>query len=310
MEIVKQAAATPFLVKLWSILEEDNAAMHWNVDGVTFSVKSIHDLERDILPRYFRSRQFSTFQRQLSYFGFRKQSTPHDKCRWCHELFQRNRPGDVLLIKRKVNTGNEHKKRKRREWKEAPEKRTQVPMQRAKTEPYIFPSFAKPDQNVKSLYGNMPDATSTAAASMPRPTLSMWGNLIPVWGNLVNPSIHRLATESNEKLNPSSRLSPRSESARVAFNEVTTTHTAQTQYQRPVKADVSVPRSRTMSEDLREHTNKLTPRTLSALQEMEFDKDPWLNILSPLTPAVGALPMSWSSLVSTTISSGQTERVE
>ena len=113
MEVVKKATSTPFLVKLWGILEEDNAACSWNADGRTFSVRSIKDMERDVLPRYFRSRLFSTFQRQLSYFGFRKQSQPDDKCRWYHDLFQRHAPENVLLIKRKVNTGNEHKKRKR-----------------------------------------------------------------------------------------------------------------------------------------------------------------------------------------------------
>ena len=118
METMKKATSTPkFLVKLWAILEENNTAMHWNADGVTFSVKSSKDMEKDVLPRYFRSRQFSTFQRQLSYFGFKKQSTQHDKCRWCHNLFQRGKPEDVLLIERKVNTGNEHKKRKLAECK-------------------------------------------------------------------------------------------------------------------------------------------------------------------------------------------------
>jgi hypothetical protein len=117
MEIVKRATSTPFLVKLWSILEENNAAMKWDADGTTFSVMSTKDVETDILPRFFRSKLFSTFQRQLSYFGFKKQSTQHGKCRWYHDLFQKDQPEKVLLIKRKVNSGNEHKKRKRMAWK-------------------------------------------------------------------------------------------------------------------------------------------------------------------------------------------------
>lgn len=113
MEIVKKASSTPFLGKLWKILEEDNNIVGWNEDG-TFSVKSKDDLEEKVLPRHFRSGQFSSFERQLNYYGFKKKSQPDDKLCWFHELFQRHSPEKVLLIKRKVNTGNEKKKRVRR----------------------------------------------------------------------------------------------------------------------------------------------------------------------------------------------------
>jgi hypothetical protein len=235
-------------------------------------------MEKDVLPRYFRSRQFSTFQRQLSYFGFKKQSTQHDKCRWCHNLFQRGKPEDVLLIKRKVNTGNEHKKRKRADCTSTSnnhpaDKRTNT------TSPTPMASFA---------------ATSTD-----RPTLS-------IWENPTNLTIHRLATESSEKLNPMSRMSPHraihgrgsSESCcRTAFSGVNTMHTPQCHYERPNKSEFSI------KAEPNDQTNTLTPRTLEALQDMEFDVDSWLTVMTPvspcmapITPSTEALPMSWSSL--------------
>jgi hypothetical protein len=124
-----------------------------------------------------------------------------------------------------------------------------------------------------------------------------------------------LATESCEKLNPTSRLSNQ---RTVAFSEVNTTHTTQTQYDRPrstsldfsafMNSDFSI-----KAEPMCDQTNTLTPRTLSVLEDMDFaecpEDDAWLNAvvspapvaspwLAPISPGIGMLPMSWSSLVS------------
>jgi hypothetical protein len=72
-KIVKPATSTPFLIKLWKILTDpDNqSAIHWDADGQGFTIEDPGALE-EILQNYFRSKQFSSFQRQLNYFTFRK----------------------------------------------------------------------------------------------------------------------------------------------------------------------------------------------------------------------------------------------
>jgi hypothetical protein len=63
-----------FLHKLWTMLEiEENAhILNWNDEGDRFHVLDIEAMEKYILPKYFRHSKFSSFQRQLNYFGFKK----------------------------------------------------------------------------------------------------------------------------------------------------------------------------------------------------------------------------------------------
>jgi hypothetical protein len=109
MEIVSKATSTPFLIKLWTILAEPgfSHAISWNRDNRGFTIHDNDALETDVLPSYFRSTQFSSFQRQLNYFAFRKVG----KKGYAHALFDRAQPQLVLQIKRKTNTGNLNKKR-------------------------------------------------------------------------------------------------------------------------------------------------------------------------------------------------------
>lgn len=109
MQIISKATSTPFLIKLWTILSEPgySHAITWNLDD-GFTVHNTEALEQDVLPAYFRSTQFSSFQRQLNYFSFRKVG----KKGYTHPLFIKAQPELVLEIKRKTNTGNLNKNRK------------------------------------------------------------------------------------------------------------------------------------------------------------------------------------------------------
>jgi len=109
MDIVSKATSTPFLIKLWSILENPDFAhaVAW-ISDTEFTIIDIHALERDVLHHFFRSERFGTFQRQLNYFSFRKIG----KTSYSHDLFNRTSPQNVLQIKRKTNTGNLMKNRK------------------------------------------------------------------------------------------------------------------------------------------------------------------------------------------------------
>lgn len=110
MEVVREGTtSTPFLFKLWSMLEDPDYghAISWNSEIRGFTVHDIDDLE-DLLLNHFRSRQFSSFQRQLNYFSFRKVG----KQGYVHPQFFRTHPEEVKDMRRKTNTGNINKNRR------------------------------------------------------------------------------------------------------------------------------------------------------------------------------------------------------
>jgi hypothetical protein len=332
MDIISQATSTPFLVKLWAILEEENAAVSWNSNGKSFSVHSTKCIEQDVLPRYFRSNQFTTFQRQLSFYGFKKQSSHRDRYRWQHELFQRSQPELVLLIKRKVNTGNENKKRDR------PSGQGSNPTQLEKK---INVTVGLP-RPVLIWHEPQPTSPGTSAHRLTTPSP-------PPPGVVVEPAMVKVAEISRTQ--PTSLLSPRSQEVHNAFCRALqmqeqpkklalpkeeppacdvnqwAIHRTEAEFL-PVEAPWVMPVARlqwseqmagqdqeggpTASFLARPHvhvqeqatTTLRRPAHMPSLEEvhrrwaLDFDADPQLNALSPITPAANTCtPMSWSTLV-------------
>jgi hypothetical protein len=87
----------------------------WERDGRSFVVKDRKEMEKAVLPQFFKSHLFKSFKRQLDYYGFSclSRSSSHHNCLKTKSsmicalpLFCRDDPQSVLLIKRKVNTGN------------------------------------------------------------------------------------------------------------------------------------------------------------------------------------------------------------
>lgn len=102
---------TKFLTQLYTMLEENKHSdcIVWSEDGRHFTVSDPSALETKVLPSYFKSSKFSSFQRQLNYFGFRKEK--RRGYMYTHDLFIRGQRELLVDIQRKPNTGN-LKKRK------------------------------------------------------------------------------------------------------------------------------------------------------------------------------------------------------
>lgn len=83
----------------------------WSASGDNFVVKDVEQFSAQVLPLYFKHSNFSSFARQLNFYGFRKLRTdpiltsdvdPSTACyvRFYHEKFQKDQPELLHQIKR------------------------------------------------------------------------------------------------------------------------------------------------------------------------------------------------------------------
>jgi HSF-type DNA-binding len=92
----------------------------WSMDGSNFVVKNVEKFASGVLPLYFKHSNFSSFARQLNFYGFRKLRTdpiltsdvdPRTACyvRFYHEKFQKDRPELLHQIKRATKSDQQSK---------------------------------------------------------------------------------------------------------------------------------------------------------------------------------------------------------
>ncbi|KAK3129652.1 hypothetical protein QOZ80_6BG0482870 [Eleusine coracana subsp. coracana] len=80
---------TPFLTKTYQLVEDPSVddVISWNEDGSTFVVWRPAEFARDLLPKYFKHNNFSSFVRQLNTYGFRK--IVPDRWEFANDCFRR-----------------------------------------------------------------------------------------------------------------------------------------------------------------------------------------------------------------------------
>ncbi|XP_026267703.1 heat shock factor protein 3-like [Urocitellus parryii] len=74
MEEASNATVPGFLIKLWTLVEDTNLddVIRWSENGHSFLVVNEQNFAKNILPKYFKHNNISSFIRQLNLYGFRK----------------------------------------------------------------------------------------------------------------------------------------------------------------------------------------------------------------------------------------------
>ncbi|RHY26583.1 hypothetical protein DYB32_007482 [Aphanomyces invadans] len=83
----------PFIQILSSIVENEPQALRWLDDGRAFQIHDMDLFTTVVLAKYFKHNKYSSFQRQLNYFGFKKWTKRRSTvCTFSHECFVRDFP--------------------------------------------------------------------------------------------------------------------------------------------------------------------------------------------------------------------------
>ena len=98
----KKSECPNFLLKLYQILGNDEYKdiIHWSDDGKYFIVKNLHDFTENILPKYYKHNNYSSFIRQLNMYDFHKRKSSPNEHIFEHKNFIKDKKELLKLIKR------------------------------------------------------------------------------------------------------------------------------------------------------------------------------------------------------------------
>lgn len=95
---------TTFLLTTYRMLEdkENTQVIRWQRDGNSFVITGIEEFVK-ILPKYFKTRNYSSFVRQLNLYNFHKIKNQEGLIEFGHEQFRKGAIENLQFITRKIN---------------------------------------------------------------------------------------------------------------------------------------------------------------------------------------------------------------
>mmetsp|Transcript_83053 Transcript_83053/g.240329 ORF Transcript_83053/g.240329 Transcript_83053/m.240329 type:complete len:225 (-) Transcript_83053:111-785(-) len=98
----KRGVPQQFPRRLYEMLESETKlaeqdpdeayVISWSESGKAFRITDVDDFAATVLPKYFRTRKFSSFQRNLNLYGFTKVRKGPDTDMYAHPSFVRRQP--------------------------------------------------------------------------------------------------------------------------------------------------------------------------------------------------------------------------
>jgi heat shock transcription factor len=103
-----QKLVPQFVSKLYEIVDDPtcNDAICWTAEGTSFVVLNPDAFQNEMLPKYFKHNNFSSFVRQLNLYNFKKLGKPN-YWEFKHDYFLRGQPQLLPLIRRKSTAPTE-----------------------------------------------------------------------------------------------------------------------------------------------------------------------------------------------------------
>jgi len=100
-----------FVAKLYEIVDDAscNPVISWTAEGTSFVVLNPDVFQNELLPKYFKHNNFSSFVRQLNLYNFKKLGKPN-YWEFKHDFFIRGQPDLLQCIRRKSAPASEQSK--------------------------------------------------------------------------------------------------------------------------------------------------------------------------------------------------------
>ncbi|GMF40456.1 unnamed protein product [Phytophthora fragariaefolia] len=152
----KPRDVAPFLKSLRQMLDAENPRiLRWTPDGRAFEIHDMAAMMQLVLPKYFKHSKYTSFQRQLNYFNFRKWTKSKAVvCTFSNQFFQRDDPALAWRITRKKSLHSAEAKKG---------ENSRMPLKKSAPR-------AKAAKTAKLIVIKLPAGEACSPASFPSPT--------------------------------------------------------------------------------------------------------------------------------------------